>query len=239
MFCLTFSDQPAPNCVVDCIFRATKNVPTFVLGPVPRYVTAPCCGEAGHITNMDDEDFSAKMAVKVRDLGRHLRQLVWHKRWKNVFVLNTAEIMGIGGSLGSVEEIRLRLDDMLELWGEDDPVHPTPQAYANLAGNLIDQIRGKCSQMEDSPASGRGVKRPREEHVGRRPDWTAESETSVARLTGRRDESRGHRSWTGSNPGREYPGRDKSLGSSGRGGGGGGRGGRGGRGGGGKFRSSW
>jgi hypothetical protein len=45
---------------------------------------------------MQEEDYTAKISVKVRDLGRQLRQLVWHKRWKNVYVLNTAEIMGIG-----------------------------------------------------------------------------------------------------------------------------------------------
>jgi len=220
------------------IFKATKNVPTFVLGPVPRYVMAPCCEEACHVTNMSEEDFTAKIAVQVRDLGRHLRQLVWHKRWRNVFVINTAEIMGIGGSL-SIEEIRLRLDDMLELWGEDDPVHPSPQAYANLAANLVDQIKGKCCLMEDSAEPGRGVKRPREEHVGRRPDWTAESETSVGRLSGRRDESWGRKGRSGNHPGRDFPVRDKSFRSSARGSGGGGGGGRGGRGGGGRNRFNW
>jgi len=222
------------------IFRATKNVPTFVLGPVPRYVLSPCCEEPGHITNMQEEDYTAKISVKVRDLGRQLRQLVWHKRWKNVYVLNTAEIMGLGGYL-TPEEASLRLDDILDLWGEDDPVHPTPQAYANLAKNLLDQIKGKCSCMGDIQAPGRGTKRPREENIGRRPDWTAGSETSVARQSGdrsgRRDESRGGRSWQGSNPSRNHPGRDKSLRAHSSRGGGGGR--WGGRGRGGSNSSAW
>jgi len=140
--------------------------------------------------------------------------------------------MGIGGSL-SLEEIRLRLDDILELWGEDDPVHPSQQAYSNLANNLLDQIKGKCSLSEDKSSAGRGVKRPREENPGRRPEWTAGSETSVSR-SGRREESRGRRggSGSGSGYGREFHRGGSTLG----------RGGRGGRGwapqGGGK-RSSW
>jgi len=90
------------------VFRAAKNVPTIVLGPIPRYVVDSCCEDPDHVTNLEDADFSANVAGGVRALGRHLRQQVWHKRWRNVTVVNTAELMGICGSY-SVEESAARL----------------------------------------------------------------------------------------------------------------------------------
>ena len=166
------------------IFRAAKNVPTLVLGPIPRYVSDGCCEDPDHCTNLEDADYAANIAGGVRALGRHLRQLVWHKRWKNVTVINTAESMGICGSY-SVEESAVRLTEVMRLWGDSDPVHPSAEAYNNLGKAVLDLARAKClGNEEDSSAdtgAPRGIKRPREERTGRRPDWMAASVTAVAR----------------------------------------------------------
>jgi len=168
------------------VFRAAKNVPTFVLGPIPRYMTTSCCEEPDHVTNFEDADYAANIAGGVSALGRHLRQLVWHKRWKNVVVLNTPELMGIAGSY-SVEEAAVRLRDVMVLWGTSDPVHPTTEAYRSLATAVLDVLRAKVLGTGDESSStehgGRGVKRPREERAGRRLDWMVASETAVSRRT--------------------------------------------------------
>jgi len=165
------------------VFRAAKNVPTIVLGPTARYVIGPCCGNPDHVSNINEEQFTSRISASVRDLGRYLRQLVWHRRWRNVTVVNTVELMGIGGSL-SLDEVNLRLADMLDLWGEEDPVHPTKQAYDNLATALLVLAKGEAASHVEEKSESRGIKRPRDEYAGKRPDWTAASETAVARRGG-------------------------------------------------------
>jgi len=166
------------------IFRAAKDVPTIVLGPIPRYCNTGCCDDSDHITNLEDADYAANVAGGVCALGRHLRQLVWHKRWSNVVVINTAELMGIAGKY-SVEEAAVRLQEVMGLWGDVDPVHPKKEAYDNLAKAVLDLARTKALGNGDEAATTgegqRGIKRPREEKTGRRPDWMAASETAVAR----------------------------------------------------------
>ena len=99
-----------------------------------------------------------------------------------------------------MEEAAIRLDDMMNLWGEEDPVHPTPQAYENMATGLLEQVASKWTPAGkgDVPSS-RGVKRPGDENLGRRPDWAAASVTAVARKSGNQSyyQRGGHRdeSW--------------------------------------------
>jgi len=192
-------DEAAP------IFRAAKNHPTIVLGPVPRYQVGGCCRDPTHITNIEDADYGANQAGAVRELGRNLRQLVWHKRWRNVTVINTSELMGVGGSY-SIDEAAVRLQDLMKMWDELDPVHPTETAYKNLAKATLDLARAKAAMSEDTTSANgeeqRGVKRPREEPTGRRPEWTLASATAVSRRGsgavgrgGHRGESRGAFRW--------------------------------------------
>ena len=148
------------------IFRAAKNVPTFVLGPTPRYLTGPCCGNPEHLSNMEEDDFVATQAAAVRDLGRYLRQMVWHRRWRNVIVVNPVDMMGMGGSF-STEEAAIRMEAMMDLWGEDDPVHPSGQAYDNMANGLLAQITAKLlAPCGGDTTATRGTPRPPVVHHG-------------------------------------------------------------------------
>jgi len=153
----------------------------------------------------------------------------------------------------------------MKLWGVQDPVHPTEAAYAQLAKAILDLARAKTAGTEENEAGvegQRGIKRPREEHTGRRPEWTLASATAVARRGAgaaprgsRRGESRGayrtnseRGGYGGQSSGREDSSRgyrdyrerrDQRAGGSTFGGGSGsGSGGRGGAGGGGG-RSRW
>jgi len=182
------------------IFKVAKHVPTLIMGPIPRYVARGCCEDEEHITNLEDDDFGANVMGGVRALGQYLRQMVWHRRWRNVVVTNTAEIMGIAGDY-SVEEAAVRLGDVMDLWGDSDPIHPRKEAYDTLARTLLELALAKTAGREDvaspSEEGGRGVKRPREERTGRRPEWTAGSVTAVARA--------GDRSGTGPSYNRGMP----------------------------------
>ena len=98
--------------------------------------------------------------------------------------------MGVGtpGAMQE-EEIDLRMDDLVRIWGTD-PVHPSTVAYANLARNILAQAamtpdgnRGSGNPVE------RQSKRKREESHTERPSWARGSTTDVTR-----------RSWTASGP---------------------------------------
>jgi len=169
-----------------CMFRAAKEVPTIILGPIVRYMAVGCCDDPDHLTNFEDDDYGANVAGGIRALGQYLRQLVWHRRWKNVVVANTTELMDLGGP-NSVEEAAIRLPDLMDVWGDSDPIHPRKQAYDSLAKAMVELVRTKTlggsggDDNLETKSGSRGLKRPREEKTGRRPDWTLGSVTAVAR----------------------------------------------------------
>ena len=178
-----------------CMFKAAKQVPTIIMGPVQRYQSRGCCDDPDHITNLEDPDYGANVTGGITALGQYLRQLVWHRRWRNVVVVNTPDLMGISGAF-SVEEAAVRLQDVMDRWGDSDPVHPTKTAYDSLAVALMDLIRTKTMGNEEKSSAtegSRGIKRPREEKVGRRPDWTTGTVTAVARAADRSGGSHFHR----------------------------------------------
>jgi hypothetical protein len=135
-----------------CMFKAAKGVATIILGPISRYVNIGCCEDPDHLTNIEDDDYGPNVAGGVRALGQHLRQLVWHRRWKNVVVANTGDLMGLG-TAHSVEEAAVRLPDLMDLWGDSDPVHPRKPAYDNLARAMLELIRTKTLGGEDESSA--------------------------------------------------------------------------------------
>ena len=186
------------------VFKAVANTATFVLGPTPRYLTGKCCGNPTHLTNFNRKEFAAELSDSVRGLGRHLRSLVWHRQLAHIKVLNTGELMGLGnpGNMTD-EEASIRSEDLLHLWGTD-PVHPTKEAYMNLASSLLQQaaptpVKGPKRKAEteynsdDSPERGdhsHGTRRQRGDHSHetRQQRWD-HSPTGSSGSTQRRDHS--------------------------------------------------
>ena len=94
--------------------------------------------------------------------------------------------MGVGSpnSLSS-DEANEQIAGMLRRWGPD-PVHPTEEAYAQLAEMLLAKMASaslpdadKWTQTE--PGSNRNRKRKRSPSRDRRPSWVSESITEVGR----------------------------------------------------------
>jgi len=135
-------------------FKAVQGANTFLVGPMARYLAGPCCGDPEHITNYSDPDYGEKLAAGVRQAGRFIRSLVWHKRWRNVRVINPTELMG-AGTTGAMSdgELEVRLDDLVTLWGTD-VVHPTRKAYENLAKNILLQAASIPAPLANRSGSG-------------------------------------------------------------------------------------
>ena len=81
-------------------------------------------------------------------------------------------------------------DDMLRQWGRGDPVHPTKEAYATMAVNILNEIDSDTILHSRVPSVGRadpGQARAARSHTGRheprREEWTSGSQKIAERST--------------------------------------------------------
>ena len=164
--------------------RAARSDQVILISPLYRYITGRCCRDASHITNYDDDDFTKMLANYVQSISKQLRSLVWHRHWKNVSIVNPAAHMGVGtlNSLSS-DEADVQIPEMLQCWGAD-PVHPTGEAYGQLAEMLLAKIAktsGRDVSRVSLVAPPGAKKRKRSPLRDRRPSWVGGNVTEVGR----------------------------------------------------------
>jgi hypothetical protein len=75
------------------IFKSCKDYKVICVSPLPRYVWARCCDDPQHITNSEKESFAADMGRGLRDLTINLRNMLFMRKLKNVFIVNSTEAM--------------------------------------------------------------------------------------------------------------------------------------------------
>ncbi len=90
------------------LLKVTKGHNLVVIGPLPRYVTYKCCGDSGHITNYDDENYIDNVAAGVKERGIQLKNLLRTRRIGCEIVVPLAA-MGLDGEVP--------LEDRVRLWG--------------------------------------------------------------------------------------------------------------------------
>jgi hypothetical protein len=103
--------------------------PVFVVTPWSRYVSQPCCTDAGHVTNFQDPDFLADI---LRDLNKQKFQL--SKSLAPAIVLDGVQL--VCGENSTME----RKEQTMRAGWASDPVHPDGHIYAKMALNLIEKI---------------------------------------------------------------------------------------------------
>jgi hypothetical protein len=136
----------------------------FIISPVTRYVSGPCCNSLEHITNNQDPDF---LSTLISDLTK--LKFLLKKKLQPAVVLDGIELV-CGTSCG-----REKVEQTLRAGWALDPVHPTSHVYAKMALNLIEKVANpgnkaqnrKRKRSEDS-GSGSGS------HYGTVPQlpWT-------------------------------------------------------------------
>jgi hypothetical protein len=107
------------------VLRATKGTPCVIIPPLPRYLFARCCDDAGHCTNFDQSDFAQNLLsgfIQLRNLL--IRTLVQ----KNFKVLDTCCVT----SCKTTANIAERLSEMKKVTSKDG-VHFVAAGYGNLA----------------------------------------------------------------------------------------------------------
>ena len=103
--------------------------PVYIISPIPRYISMPCCDDTEHVTNFSQADFFSTL---FRDLTR-LRYLVKTKLPKAIIVDGLELVCGKGYT-------RERAEELSRQGWSSEPVHPTAHTYAKMALNLIEAI---------------------------------------------------------------------------------------------------
>jgi len=114
------------------------NRPKFIVSPIPRYVSSPCCNDTGHITNRNNEDFLTSILA---DLALQRYQL--RRVFPTCKIVDGLELIcGKGYTRDKVEQA------VLAGWSAD-PVHPNCHIYAKMALNLLDLIATEGQEVAD------------------------------------------------------------------------------------------
>jgi hypothetical protein len=160
------------------IFRAVREFKTILLTPLPRYLWSRCCSNPLHITNSEAPGYAASMGSALRDLNKCLRNMIFMRKLKGVYTLNSMEALGLIPPMTSdhtEDEERV-----IALWGPD-PVHPTSAAYRELAAKIAEKaseiLAEKSAQEEQSVLTKRKAE-PRD-------PWIERSQAIAKRLDDR------------------------------------------------------
>jgi hypothetical protein len=116
------------------LLRAGGQHHKVLLSPLLRYVGAPCCSLAGHITNRD-EKFCMTMGKAMLDLEKWLHDLANMKRIRNFHGMNSnALLMPDGDNCKKVAKA------MKKMW-HGNSVHLVPDGYKMLAESLMEELQ--------------------------------------------------------------------------------------------------
>jgi hypothetical protein len=111
------------------IIRELGDYPIFIISPVTRYVSMPCCDAPEHVTNARDPDFLGTLISDLTKLKHSLR-----KRLSPAVVLDGIELI-CGSGCG-----RDRVEQTLMSGWASDPVHPNAHIYAKMALNIMEKV---------------------------------------------------------------------------------------------------
>jgi hypothetical protein len=125
----------APECALQLTLDLLKRLvmelseyQIFIVTPITRYISGPCCDAAGHVSNSGDPDFLSSTLSGLTKLKFLLR-----KKLAPATVLDGIELI-CGSGFG-----RERSEQILRT-GWADPVHPKQHIYSKMALNLIEKV---------------------------------------------------------------------------------------------------
>jgi hypothetical protein len=167
-----------------CLMRAGGNCEKFILSPLLRYLTMPCCSDKTHMTNRGDKKkFIRAMAARNRDMKDELKDLIIGKRIRSFKVLSP-NLLLLTGADEQAEAASLN-----SLWDED-PVHLVTEKYEVLVSALIDRVE---DGFTNTPVN-KHARAPNSESLPphlKRQSWVAGDDTLAHRDYGDQQRGRG------------------------------------------------
>ncbi len=130
----------APECALQITLDLLKRLvmelseyQIFIITPITRYISGPCCDAAGHVSNSGDPDFLSSILSGLTKL-----KFLLSKKLAPATVLDGIELIS-GSGCG-----RERTEQILRTsWV--DPVHPKQHIYSKMALNLIEKVAASIS----------------------------------------------------------------------------------------------
>ena len=135
---LTFAPkelQYSMFCDVKSIFELAGDHHKIIISPLPRYLNARCCGDADHVTNLEEDGYSWNLEESVLSCRRNLKDFAFRLGIRNLRVACPwSQLRNVTSNI----------------WA--DPVHMNPDGFSLLAKLTLTTIK----QSEGMDLSGNG-----------------------------------------------------------------------------------
>jgi hypothetical protein len=148
------------------IFKAKGDRPCVIVPPLPRFLFARCCNDAGHCTNASKDDFSKHLLQGFMRLRNDLIKILVQNGLTGFKVLDCCCVTGCTPTAIITE----RLDGLRKVTARDG-IHFTVEGYRNLAARTNNCLQSLTESQLHVPKkmnlfwrgfrSGRGSTVPR------------------------------------------------------------------------------
>ena len=64
---------------------------------ITRYAVSKCCQDMAHVTNFHDEAYPTDMAARLKEIAKHIKNMIFTRRLKGVKLVNPIALMGNTG----------------------------------------------------------------------------------------------------------------------------------------------
>jgi hypothetical protein len=152
---LVVAPERALQHAVDQLKRIADEFPDsdlFIISPITRFISVPCCKNSGHVTNFGEPDYLSNLISDLTKLKFQLR-----KKLQSAMIIDGIELI-CGDGCG-----REKVEQILRAGWAHDPVHPSGHINAKMALNLIEKVAAptlkqnpKKRKRSDDTASGSG-----------------------------------------------------------------------------------
>ncbi len=113
---ISMEDMKEIFLLIPPLIKAAKGKRIIIMGPLPRYLLARCCGNPGQLTNRNGDYYIDEMIQAIRDVYSWINKTIFIGRIKGVKIFNPTHALGFN-------DYDVNIDTIIELWG-DDPVRP-------------------------------------------------------------------------------------------------------------------
>ena len=120
------------------LLEAVGQKPFVIVTPMRRYARSTCCESSLHITNFSNEDYNNIIERDLEEVRKNMRSFIFGDN------INRAVVLGPGPLMAQMG---------VESCWADDPVHPLPVVYKELAKLVmsnLDRLKSKVSAADNS-----------------------------------------------------------------------------------------
>jgi hypothetical protein len=131
------------------ILREKGDAPCVIVPPIPRYLFARCCNEAGHCTNASNADYAETLLTGFLKLRNELIRLLVSAGIKNFKVLDSC----CTTACTTTANTKNRLTNLKSVTAKDG-IHYVAAGYQNLAVRSLSCLR---TLLSESPCQSKPV----------------------------------------------------------------------------------